>query len=467
MNSILRLYNQLTSIGVSATDIDYKKGVIRITNSIALVFFAAGFIYGAISIFLAPQLVDVCIILFIGSALIFGLNYLQMVDVSRILFTLLISLDVAIYHGYLVQAGEPLIISIYIGQFVVAILPWIYIDIREKWMLPLALFISFSVFIIQPWTNELLTIEMDSSLFRANIFSIPTFAFSIGALLYCMYLMQQKNVNAANQASKLVENIQEQNQEMEEKQEQLMKLLEENTKAAEAEEKRNWIASGLSQLGGTLRGTIGDNFYHVLVAELVDFMKITQAGIYVVEEEHDEKIIDLKSCYAFDRNKFLKKKIEIGQGLVGQCYLEKAPIFIKEVPESYLYITSGLGDAPPRCLLLVPMIHENTVEGIIEIASLNILNAHEIEFTEKFASLLASFVAGNRINQRTKILLEKFQIQSEELRSQEEEMRQNMEEMQATQEEMHRKEQEYVQRIAELEKERGTVASSVLDIDDI
>ncbi|MDZ7607054.1 MAG: GAF domain-containing protein [Cyclobacteriaceae bacterium] len=182
-----------------------------------------------------------------------------------------------------------------------------------------------------------------------------------------------------------------------------------------------------------------------------------------MEEEHGEKIIDLKSCYAFDRNKFLKKKIEIGQGLVGQCYLEKAPIFLKEVPESYLYITSGLGDAPPRCILLVPMIHENTVEGIIEIASLTVLSTYEIEFAEKFASLLASFVAGNRINQRTKTLLEKFQIQSEELRSQEEEMRQNMEEMQATQEEMHRKEQEYVQRITELENEIGLIATGKVE----
>ncbi len=459
MTGIFRLYNQLTSLGVSATDIDYKKSVIRITNSIALVFFAAGLIYGAISIFLAPQLVDVCIILFIGSALIFGLNYLQMVDVSRLLFTLLISLDVAIYHGYLVQAGEPLIISIYIGQFVVAILPWIYIDIREKWLLPVAVLISFSVFLLQPWTNELLAIEMDSKLFRENIFSIPTLVFSIGALLYCMYLLQQKNVYAAKQATMLLENISKRNQEMEAKQEQILKLLDENTKATEAQEKRRWIANGLSQLGGTLRGTISDKFYHTLVAELVDFMKITQAGIYVVEEEHDEKIIDMKSCYAFDRNKFLKKKIEIGQGLVGQCYLEKASIFLKEVPESYLYITSGLGDTPPRCILLVPMIHENTVEGIIELASLRVLDDHEIEFAEKFASLLASFVASNRINQRTKILLEKFQIQSEELRSQEEEMRQNMEEMQATQEEMHRKEQEYVQRISELENDLGLVAS--------
>jgi transcriptional regulator with GAF, ATPase, and Fis domain len=183
-------------------------------------------------------------------------------------------------------------------------------------------------------------------------------------------------------------------------------------------------------------------------------MHINQAGIYIVEEDDDEeKIIELKACYAFDRNKFLQKKIEIGQGLVGQCYLEKQRIFLKEVPDSYINITSGLGDATPKCVLIVPLVHEEKVEGIIELASFNILKEHEIEFVEKLAGSLAAYVAGNRINLKTKILLEKFQQQSEELQAQEEEMRQNMEEMQATQEEIYRKEKEYVQKIAELEME--------------
>jgi septal ring factor EnvC (AmiA/AmiB activator) len=99
------------------------------------------------------------------------------------------------------------------------------------------------------------------------------------------------------------------------------------------------------------------------------------------------------------------------------------------------------------------MVQEGNVEGIIELASFHVLEEHEIEFVEKLAESLAAFVSSNRINMKTKILLEKFQQQSEELRAQEEEMRQNMEEMQATQEEIHRKEKEYVQKIADLKVE--------------
>jgi putative methionine-R-sulfoxide reductase with GAF domain len=451
---MLSLFNRIIGFGTEGLDARYKVAVVRTSNIIALIFLLAGLIYGLISFYLAPDLMSVCIILFVGNVLILLLNYFQMVDLSRLALNLLISLDVAIYHGYIVQSGEAMIESIYLGQFVVALLPWIYIDIREKWLLMFSLSISLFIFIAQPWTNEFLDQPMDSTIFRDNIFKIPTYAFSIMALLFSMYLLQVKNLNNEKRVSNMYNDIQERNKEMEKQQAALLKTLEENKKAAGLEEKRNWIAKGLSQFGDLLRGDLNERFYQQLTSSLVRFMKINQAGVYIVEEGDDEeKYINLKSCYAFDRNKFLEKKIKIGHGLIGQCYLEKERIFLREVPASYINITSGLGDATPKCILIVPMVQDTNVEGIIELASFHVLEEHEIEFVQKLAESLAAFVASNRINMKTKLLLEKFQQQSEELRAQEEEMRQNMEEMQATQEEIHRTEQEYVQRIAELELE--------------
>jgi putative methionine-R-sulfoxide reductase with GAF domain len=451
---MLSLFNRIIGFGTEGLDARYKVAVVRTSNIIALIFLLAGLIYGLISFYLAPDLMSVCIILFVGNVLILLLNYFQMVDLSRLALNLLISLDVAIYHGYIVQSGEAMIESIYLGQFVVALLPWIYIDIREKWLLMFSLSISLFIFIAQPWTNEFLDQPMDSTIFRDNIFKIPTYAFSIMALLFSMYLLQVKNLNNEKRGSNMYNDIQERNKEMEKQQAALLKTLEENKKAAGLEEKRNWIAKGLSQFGDLLRGDLNERFYQQLTSSLVRFMKINQAGVYIVEEGDDEeKYINLKSCYAFDRNKFLEKKIKIGHGLIGQCYLEKERIFLREVPASYINITSGLGDATPKCILIVPMVQDTNVEGIIELASFHVLEEHEIEFVQKLAESLAAFVASNRINMKTKLLLEKFQQQSEELRAQEEEMRQNMEEMQATQEEIHRTEQEYVQRIAELELE--------------
>lgn len=454
---MIRFINSIYNLGTQEIKEDYKIAVVQISNIIALIFLMAGLIYGGISIYLAPQLIDVCVLLFIGSAIILFLNYLQLADFSRFALNLAISLDVAIYHAYIVQPGEPLIVSIYMGQFVVAMLPWIYIDLRERWLLISTLAITFLIFTAQPWTNQFLNSDMDSSIFRDSIFKIPTYIFSIIAILFSMFLLQNKNLRAENKSKQLLDDIQSRNEEMEKQHIQLEKTLEENQKANKAEEKRNWIAKGTSEIGNLLRGDINEKFYQELVSAIVNYMKINQAGIYTVEEDENysgsEKFIDLKGCYAYDRNKFLSKRIEIGQGLIGQCYLEKEMIYLKEVPSNYINITSGLGDATPKTVLIAPLIHDKQVEGIIEIASFHELEQHQIEFIEKLSETMASYVAANRINLRTKHLLEQSQQQSEELRAQEEEMRQNMEELQATQEEIHRKEKEYIERIEELEQE--------------
>ncbi len=456
---MIPIVDKIYNLGTQEIKEDYKIPIVGISNIIAFLFLIAGVIYGAISAYLAPHLINICVFLFIGSAFTLLLNYLQFVDFSRFLLNIIISSVFAIYHGYIVQSGEPLITSIYIGQFVVAILPWIYIGLREKWLLGSSLAITFFIFVIQPWTNEFLKSEMESEIFREKIFTIPTYTFAIAGLVFCMFLLQNKNIIAYNDSKKLLADIKARNNEMEKQQEKLVNTLEENKLANEAEEKRNWIAKGVSEISSLLRGEINEKFYEHLVAAVVNFMKINQAGFYIVEESkgEEEKYITLKSCYAFDRNKFLNKRIKIGQGLIGQCYLEREHIYLKEVPKSYFSITSGLGDATPKSILISPLIYEDVVQGVIEIASFNELEQHEIDFISTLSESLASFIASNKINLTTQNLLEQSQQQEEELRSQEEEMKQNMEEMQATQEELSRNK-------SELESQKNDLMVQIEDL---
>ena len=144
------------------------------------------------------------------------------------------------------------------------------------------------------------------------------------------------------------------------------------------------------------------------------------------------------AAFAFDREKFIKKHVELGEGLVGTCALEKQTIYLTEIPQNYVQITSGLGGANPNSLLLVPLQIENDVLGVIEMASFSKFEKYKIEFVEKVAESIATTLKSVRVNTQTSELLERSQQQAEEMAAQEEEMRQNMEELQATQEESTR-----------------------------
>lgn len=231
-------------------------------------------------------------------------------------------------------------------------------------------------------------------------------------------------------------------------------------KASEEDKKRNWATEGLAKFGEILRADKDiDKLSESIVSNLVKYLNANQGWMFIYNDQNQEDLhLELKGCYAFDKKKFLQKKILLGEGLVGQCFYEKATIFITDIPQDYVSITSGLGDSNPTSLLIVPLMINEKVEGVIELASFKKFEDFEIQFVEKLAESIASSIIGVKVNERTKVLLGISQQQTEEMRAQEEEMRQNMEELQATQEEMFRKESEYLYEInqlkAELKKER-------------
>lgn len=221
---------------------------------------------------------------------------------------------------------------------------------------------------------------------------------------------------------------------------ELIRMREQMKQVKEQDERRLWATEGLSQFGEIIRKN-QDNMEALsdtVISTLVKYVKARAGGLFIMEESDGLQFLELKACYAFERKKFINKRIEIGEGIVGQTFLEGQTIYLKEVPDAYLSITSGLGETTPRSLLVIPLKVNERVEGVMELASLNEFMPHEIEFLEKLAETFASSVISVRTSERTKSLLEISQQQSEEMRAQEEEMRQNMEELAATQEQMQR-----------------------------
>lgn len=121
---------------------------------------------------------------------------------------------------------------------------------------------------------------------------------------------------------------------------------------------------------------------------------------------------------------------------------------MKELPPGYIKITSGLGEATPKHLVIIPLKYDVQIAGVIELASFRIFEEHQIGFLKKVGEFLASALINSDTTRQMKHLLEQAKINEENMRQREEEMLQNMEELQATQEDLLRKEKELQSRVA-------------------
>lgn len=236
---------------------------------------------------------------------------------------------------------------------------------------------------------------------------------------------------------------------------ELLQMREEMKKKHDDGVRQHWVSEGLNKVAQIVRDhqTNFESLCENSVAFIIKYLKAQQGGLFVLnDEDESDPHIALVCCYAFDKKKFVQKRVEIGDGILGQAFLEGQPIYLTEVPDDYVRITSGLGEANPRCITIYPMKHNDTVVALIEIASFTPNDQYALEFLGDACKSLAASIIAIQSNVKTRILLEKSQQQTEEMRAQEEEMRQNMEELEATQEEMKRRESDLRNNISNYER---------------
>ncbi len=220
-------------------------------------------------------------------------------------------------------------------------------------------------------------------------------------------------------------------------QKSLKKAKEEDEKRFTTEEEQKWMQNGFTIFNDLLRQRYSDlkELGYAVIKELIDYLDTILAGIFIYNEDRtDEKKLELIASYAYDRRKNIQKAIEPGEGLVGACALEKKVSIFDKLPDDYIEITSGLGNSVPGFLIIVPLLVDDKILGVIELASIHSMSETRIDFLKRIAEIVASSLSTTKMNQRTAMLVDRLQRQSEIQAMNEEELRQNLEELQATQE---------------------------------
>lgn len=235
----------------------------------------------------------------------------------------------------------------------------------------------------------------------------------------------------------------------------LVDMRESLQKADSQDNLRNWIVTGVAEIGEILRNndnleSLGD----AIVAYTCNRISGIQGAFYTVNDEDNENIfIEMKACYAYQRKKYQQATFKFAEGLIGQSAIEKDKILRTEVPDDYAKITSGiLGEQKPSCLLIVPLITNETVYGVVEFSGLHKFTHGEVQFVEEVSEIIARTIFNIKVNERTRRLLEESQRMSSELQVQQEELRQNAVEMEATQEELKHTNQKLEHQIEEVNR---------------
>lgn len=224
----------------------------------------------------------------------------------------------------------------------------------------------------------------------------------------------------------------------------LVKANEEEKTRKNEDDMQRWATNGITKFSDILRQDNNDmeRLSYNVISNLVNYLDVNQGGMFIINDEDEEHVFfDMKAAFAYNQRKHIERQLDWGVGLIGRAAQEKQTIYLTEIPEDYINITSGLGEANPKYLLVVPLIMNDEVHGVIEIASFKEINHHQIELVEKVAESIASTISVVKINIRTADLLRESEKQAKRLEQQEEEMRQNLEELQATQEEAAKNEE--------------------------
>jgi HAMP domain-containing protein/signal transduction histidine kinase/CheY-like chemotaxis protein len=195
---------------------------------------------------------------------------------------------------------------------------------------------------------------------------------------------------------------------------------------------QDWLKTNLARISGLMQGQRDLNAVSRLIMSEISPLVSAQHGAFFLAQEPDDggdAELRLIASYGYTKRKNVSNRFAFGEGLVGQAALEAKSILITQAPEDYIKVTSGLGEAAPSNIVVLPILFEEQVLAVIELASLRAFSEVNQTFLEQLSETIGVVLSTIIANRRTEELLEQSQSLTQELQSQSEELQAQQDEL--------------------------------------
>ncbi|MFS8065777.1 MAG: CHASE3 domain-containing protein, partial [Byssovorax sp.] len=253
------------------------------------------------------------------------------------------------------------------------------------------------------------------------------------------------------------------------------RMLDSLRQSKKASEQRDWSKTGVVRVNEVMRGEEDIvNLAAKVVSEICTSLDAKVGALYVMDEQEEGgPALSLLGSYAYTKRKNISNRFRLGEGIVGQAAIEKQQILIKNIPEDYVRVVSGLGESLPRFICATPLVYEGRVMGVLEIGTLTKLSDVELDYLSQTTPLTAiafesakSRVALRDALRKSEGLSNSLQVQQEELKTSNEELEDQARALQQSEEKLKTQQEELEVINEELEEKNKRLTQQKRDVED-
>ncbi len=345
------------------------------------------------------------------------------------------------YHAGLIGVGDNTLMPFTIMAFAFMSVPALVWDFKREWgWMVIPVLTGFVYYVFFEETNALLEIDYDTVAFKSGWLYYMCLSLAVMAGLAIITIMGIVSMGYQKWAEEALMDAEESQRKMKAQQKNLLaasdeleKRLIDIDKQRKSDDFSKQSDEEILEINDYLNSeeVSIEEMLNTVLKRVVKFLGATQGAIFIHEKEN--KIVRLQAKYAYERTKFVEGgdvgTYRFAEGLVGRCWAEGAPVHLKELPDGYLTVTSGLGQALPKNLLLYPIQNSTSFVGVIELSSFKDLGESGLSFLNRLNDVLSNRIVMMITSIRTAELLAESEQMTEQMQAQEEELRQNSEEL--------------------------------------